>query len=101
MVNTSGVPSGNSSFLDDWLAKRQQIAAAPPQSPPKTTPVVNAPLMTTSDTTRPDGSSGVQPDEIKSTTGGDTSRPIASSEDKFHVRGEQAQDDEGVSIKLR
>jgi len=99
--NTSGVPSGNSSFLDDWLAKRQQIAAAPPQSPPKTTPVVNAPLMTTSDTTRPDGSSGVQPDEIKSTTGGDTSRPIASSEDKFHVRGEQAQDDEGVSIKLR
>jgi len=100
-ANTPGAPSGNSSFLDDWLAKRQQIAATPPQSPPKTTIAAAVPSISTLDTTRSDEALGAQPDEIKTAIGDATPRPVASSEDKFHVRGDQAQDDEGVSIKLR
>ncbi|MBC7868879.1 hypothetical protein H7X69_01705, partial [Candidatus Saccharibacteria bacterium] len=103
---------GSSSFLDDWLAKRQQIAATPAQSPPRTTPAPDVLQTTASDTRRSDEALSARsnmtnvkkpalPDQAQATGSSDTFRSPASSDDKFHVRGKQAQDDEGVSIKLR
>jgi hypothetical protein len=103
-----GAKGSGSSFLDEWLAKRQQIAATPSQGPPK--PVAGADMPVAS----PFGSIGLDSapkvqqgplsatkptqTDIKSGTG--PSAP-PSSEDKFHVHGDQGQSHDEVSIKLR
>ncbi len=109
-----GTTSGGSSFLDDWLAKRQQIAAASPQSasppvsatnlPPTaslgTTPL--APSDSVSGTSLP-ANSVMQP-EPAATQPAQSTQPsgtVTPPDDKFHLRGEHSQGHEEVSIKLR
>lgn len=70
-------PAGPPSFLDEWLAKRQQIATTPKPATKPVEQVVPAPPL------KP----------IK---------PVPSEPEKFHVRDSSANaSDDGVSVKIR
>jgi len=78
---TGTTGGSSSSFLDDWLAKRQQIAAAPKLNSSQNT-AIESPL----------------PPVVASTV--DPPTPVPASVDELHIRDTTASDD-GVSIKLR
>ena len=103
--------SGGSSFLDDWLAKRQQIGGVnPPQAPrqqvaattkaPSSPPVQPmtrpAPPVLNSDPQQPAQS---PPPAVASPQAPTT--PSAASVDKLHLRGKEAKPHDEVSVKLR
>ncbi|MBC7943415.1 TraM recognition domain-containing protein [Candidatus Saccharibacteria bacterium] len=103
---------GGSSFLDEWLAKRQQIAATPSQSPPKPAEVKDVlkpqPLSPASVANVP----ATQNDKyaikdlgsdsnLKAVDSTDESGKQTPRDDKFHIRGDQGQPHDEVSVKLR
>lgn len=129
---TSGVPGGapkaGSSFLDDWLAKRQQLGGAKPGQ----VPVVptNAPAARPAGPSQPplpsqpvaqtpnpmaDPANGPSPlnaqaaatlpstpDPYKNTQPiAETPAPKPSTDEKLHLRGDSKNDDGEVAIKLR
>lgn len=108
-----GTTGSGSSFLDEWLAKRQQIAATPSQGPPTSAgakdlsaPSPFGPMGSASaPSTQPGMSSPVvrteQANIAKVTSAISEAKALPSSEDKFHIRGDQSQSHEEVSIKLR
>lgn len=115
-INGASPAAGGSSFLDEWLAKRQQIASVPSQGVAKPVAGKDMPMSTgTSDTTRPASSMGVQskpnssqknysPSDSKpkpATTSVESSPAAAPPDDKFHIRGDHGQPHEEVSVKLR
>lgn len=113
-ASPGGVPAtsgGGSSFLDEWLAKRQQLAkaspktATPPQAPvsplpaQQTMPPQNiqqqAPVAT---------SASSQAVDSPVTTGGDAKSQDSAgpqTPDKLHLRGDNQNSDSEVAIKLR
>lgn len=107
-TRAAGVPSGgspSSSFLDEWLAKRQQLGGpktaptAPPPafgtSPPLSTPSPVTPLQPPMQS-QERKENPVVPVPEKS--------PLATSpktEDKLHLRGTNTNHDSEISIKLR
>lgn len=104
--------SSGSSFLDEWLAKRQQIAASPSQSSPKPTLGQDMAIPPSLNTISPAGALSPQPNSVtasesenlssrKAIYSGDKPAIAEPSDDKFHVRGNQGQPPEEVSIKLR
>lgn len=107
-----GSPAGGgSSFLDEWLAKRQQITATPSQSPAK--PVLGqytSPKPAfggTSTKASPNAPEAVRPIEPE-VNPADGVQPVAAakpaavpSDGKFHVRDDNGQAHEEIQIKLR
>ncbi|MEP7205221.1 MAG: TraM recognition domain-containing protein [Candidatus Saccharibacteria bacterium] len=114
-VGGQGVAGGGSSFLDDWLAKRQQIAATAPQSPSAPVPATKLPPTVSSGKTASEPLGVVNaaplPPTVASQTGPASdvkppqpAQPPAEAtppDDKFHLRGENSRGHEEVSIKLR
>lgn len=100
----AGQPGGGSSFLDEWLAKRQQIASAPrPDSkanPSPSTPI-SSPVRPTSHVAQ---NPSHTPHNTPQTKAPAATNPVASSTDKVNerlqIRNQDATDDE-VTIKLR
>lgn len=112
----SGAKPG-SSFLDDWLAKRQQLGgqqssprpAATPASVPVSAPVAPQPLNATAETTlngAPSQQTAVQPapeqvQQVAAATNATQEPRTESNQDqKFHLRGNSTNDDE-VHISLK
>lgn len=96
----SGAPKSGSSFLDDWLAKRQQLGGAKPlapQAPGMPSPTSSSASMV---------SQPSQPSELHSqpsVTSGDTSetdKAIAPAPEKLDLRGAHSNQHEEVSIKF-
>jgi hypothetical protein len=105
-----GAPKASgSSFLDDWLAKRQQLAGAKPGTPaPSPVPPVGIPQpaapvvapqaapspVTTSEPIQPQSPPQQAPE---------TSQPESApaSDEKLHLRGDAKNDDSEVAVKLR
>jgi hypothetical protein len=84
--------SSGSSFLDEWLSKRQQLgatksAAVSPQPPAST--AVPAPSVASSVPDQPSVSARVP------------ETPPKESSDKLHLRGDEKNDDSEVAVKLR
>ena len=75
-------PAGGSSFLDEWLAKRQHIQPAPSASAPAPNPAFGPTVPHTTP---------IQAPEV----------PVVTEPDKLHVREAEKNTDDGVSIKLR
>lgn len=100
--------AGGSSFLDEWLAKRQQMGGAskPPLSGP--TPVAPRPVVP-SVSTVPNitpASSTLPPltpldPPVPSEPASPQSTPPASPPDGLRLRGDDANHDDTVSIKIR
>lgn len=88
-------PAAPPSFLDEWLAKRQQIQQAPAAKPATPAP---APNPAFGPTAGGHSQQPANPELTKPSTPTPTSQPRAN-EEKFHVRGGSS--DDGVSIKLR
>jgi hypothetical protein len=125
----SGAPSASpaspgSSFLDEWLAKRQQIGGSAPTGRPVTPPLPSAPVSATPSS--PMTASPAAPvqapgtmadrmnDELRRAGGQplknptDTSTPITSqppqqpTRDSLHLRGDKAHHaDDEISIRFR
>ena len=103
-----GATGSGSSFLDEWLAKRQQIAATPSQGPSKpvgaadmSAPSPFGPMGSASAPgVQPVAQSAASPAQTDAKSGNELGAP-PSSEDKFHVRGDQGRSHDEVSIKLR
>ncbi len=106
-----------SSFLDEWLAKRQQLggqqSGTPKATPPATAPLpaTPPPLNAKADTLAPvsnatfaapvGSAAPIQTvDEPKPSEEPQPERDIESSDDKFHLRGDNKNDDE-VHVKLK
>lgn len=85
----SGSQATGSSFLDDWLAKRQQIATGAPKSMPAT-PVPPAPVIT----------APTIPQEPQEAPQPATEPEQTEDEDKFHIHEYHKNRDDEVSIKL-
>ncbi len=112
-VQASANPAGGgSSFLDEWLAKRQQIAATPPQSPPKPAEVKDVPKPQSLSPASVANVSEAQNDKyaikdlggdsnLKAVDSTDESGKQTARDDKFHIRGDQGQLHDEVSVKLR
>ncbi|MBC7512167.1 DUF87 domain-containing protein [Candidatus Saccharibacteria bacterium] len=86
-----------SSFLDEWLSKRQQLGGQQPGTRP-TTPPIAAPLPAT-----PIGSSSAQQSISQPAEAKAGLEPAITPEasDKLHLRGEGKNDDSEVAVKLR
>ena len=117
---TPGAKPG-SSFLDEWLAKRQQLggqqSGTKPTTPPATVPnpVTPAPLNAKAEVLKPDPLPGAaistESTTPKSSFKSDlvseinTPEPLkpapVPSEDKFHLRGDSKNDDSEVHVKLK
>ena len=117
---TPGAPGAKpgSSFLDDWLAKRQQLGGQQPAARPATVPaaapvsVAPQPLNAKAETTlssvpsAPPKQTAEQsmPDQLQQTppAANETQGPQAESnqDQKFHLRGDSTTDDE-VHISLK
>lgn len=114
-------PAAAPSFLDDWLAKRQEITSTPaPQPAPQFTPVsapISAPVMTPVAPQQPQPQQQTQRQRQLQPIEKPIQKPIQKSEpaqavvappvtsvepEKLHVRDASANaDDDGVSINLR
>lgn len=99
----SGTPAkGGSSFLDEWLAKREQIKAAPqpkqtqpsqPKSKPSTPPQEADPAF---------GPVTPAPKQQESKARQEQQQPEPTSEpEKLHIRDAHKNTDDHVSVKLR
>ena len=94
-VPQSAAPqTSGSSFLDDWLAKRQQIATtgpkAVPTAPVASTPIINAPVTPIAPVEPPEAPVVVH----------ETEQIESEAEDKFHIHEHHKNRDDEVSIKL-
>lgn len=112
----SSQPASGSSFLDEWLAKRQQLntkkatttplSASPPSSLPPGTPPATpqaAPLTPASSQSSnpfltPASPSSSRPLDTLSDT---KTQPSHSNEEGLHLRGDKRNHDSEISIKLR
>jgi len=118
---SSGAPQGKasgSSFLDEWLAKRQQLgggaprssfaappapigvatpASSDPRRQPQSTPL--PPAAPTSQSTSQSLPAEAQPPMTSGIFSG--SEKKKHSEEKLHLRGDNASSDGEVSVKLR
>jgi TraM recognition site of TraD and TraG len=108
-----GMPAASgSSFLDDWLAKRQQITTATPDIKPATAPITSMdstkPLMPIQpaygpvEPQKPDGvqsNAAVIDTPMPTTVTPDTQ--LQSDTDKFHIRSDTQNRHDEVSIKIR
>ncbi len=94
--------TGNgSSFLDDWLAKRQQIApSSPPQSPPVPQDVPNKPSLPPIKQDAPDEAPKHKQDDAKRPDEPSVPEQPATQHDKLHIRHTNGGHDE-VSVKIR
>ena len=102
----AGQPKSGSSFLDEWLAKRQQLGGkkTAPAAPATQAPIGAAPFgsMGASAPSTP-----VQPlnktsvDASKPAAAEPTSAPEGKPSDKLHLRGDDKNDDSEVAVKLR
>jgi hypothetical protein len=114
---TPGSPKSGSSFLDEWLAKRQQLggagqgaakpAATPAAAPSSPAPANAAPFgsMGAGNAATPPQPLNTQAAERVEQTIEDVpvSEPVAKAvePDKLHLRGDNKNDDSEVAIKLR
>jgi hypothetical protein len=108
-------PAAPPSFLDEWLAKRQQIVSQPPKTPsamPQPQKSSTAPPAAFGPTTprpmQPAQSAPAAAQQPMTTQA--TGEPVNTTQtqplpavepEKLHVRGSDTQDDTGVSVKLR
>lgn len=102
----SPASTGGSSFLDEWLAKRQQITTTPtgPAGAPRsTTPQTpHSPIPTPPLSPRVPQVPIIQPpSSLPAIEQPEAQRAFGSSDDAFHVRDEQGKPHDEVSIKLR
>lgn len=93
-ASSSAATGGGSSFLDEWLAKRQQLAKATPQTP-MSPPPAPTPVQPAAPVTQP-GSGAPQEVSPPVTP---TTQPETS--DKLHLRGDNQNPDSEVAVKLR
>ncbi len=113
-----GAAAPKPSFLDEWLAKRQQITASPPPAPaapvvsvaPASPPVVSAPQLQSPPAQQPSvqPTAGPSPSPVPPVATVPTPQPAAAAApspppDKLSVRGTSGstQAGDGFSIKLR
>jgi len=86
-----------SSFLDDWLSKRQQLAKTnPPATTPKpatTAAVADVPLQ---------GEAPLEetPQDTKSVTADDSPTDESANSEKLHLRGDENNAHSEISVKL-
>ena len=103
----AAAPGGKpgSSFLDDWLAKRQQLggqqSGTRPTTPPATVPnpVTPPPLNAKADELAP-SPLPIQPKPVEPRVTPGTEQESINT-DKFHLRGDNKNDDGEVAVKLR
>lgn len=81
----AGVGAGPSSFLDEWLAKRQQLSTTPAQPAPN-------PAF---------GPTTPQPPVVRTPPAAALSQPPPVAQNKLHVREASHSDDDEIHIKLR
>lgn len=111
---SEGPRSTGSSFLDDWLAKRQQVQPKPDTTPPvQASSVIESPGATPSPVPPVVDNSPVETQPVEKQVEQQASpqvSPKAESEDKtssdaqpekFHIRDAHKNDNEDISIKLR
>lgn len=109
---TQGAPAAGSSFLDDWLAKRQQLAsqpnttaAKPAQAPVSPVPASSqqpVPAPESSPEREPEGSFNPFASEPVVTTSPQTPpQTPAADPAKLHIRDSNSTDDDTVHLKLR
>ena len=119
-----GASKPGSSFLDEWLAKRQQLggqqSGTPKATPPATAPLPASPppLNATAQVLAPDPlpTAPAKPTQIASepvapplepsafgslSSPSNDSAPTPKHEEKLHLRGDHKNDDGEVAIKLR
>jgi hypothetical protein len=90
--------AAGSSFLDDWLAKRQQIAgSAQPVTPDSTPPQPSAPVVAPTQVT---STPAPEPTAVASVAP-QPQEPTNADDNKLHVRDPQKGSEDGVHIKLR
>lgn len=99
---------GGSSFLDEWLAKRKQMGAGSPPSPNATVPTPFTPPSLQQATPNIAGSNQSAPRQSVSP---DSNLPvvpplpgvpsISKEDEKLNLRGDEANHDSEISIKLR
>ncbi len=100
-------PAGGSSFLDEWLTKRQQLANAPAAqkqaSPSTVQKQTGAPPVSVSSPFGPLSSSPSATDQQTSVATGEDMQGQAASKTpgKLHLRGDESSDDSEVAVKLR
>jgi hypothetical protein len=117
VVPTPAEKSTGSSFLDDWLAKRQTSGGSAPKAPSPVQTAQKQPAVPTPSVNSPDSTSAKsepsrQPDrkesvakqqnpvEIKTETV--QKKDVGATNDKLHIRESHKNDtDDGVSVKLR
>jgi hypothetical protein len=93
-------PNSGSSFLDDWLAKRQQITpSSPPQSPPVPQDVSNKPLPPIKEDA-PEEAPKHKQDDVKRPDEPSAPEQSTTHHDRLHIRHANGGHDE-VSVKIR
>jgi len=115
----SGVKGGGSSFLDEWLAKRKQIGPSKQTSasqpvltpfqavqPRSQVPVTSSPAASSLPSPAGDTSMRSGPETPAAPTQAvspapSVDAPTSVNQNKLHLRGEQQNSDNEVSIKLR
>lgn len=99
--------SSGSSFLDEWLAKRQQLGASkPPVGPPIQAPVPvpssPAPASLSPVMPTPSSAPAAMPSvEAPSVVAGQPQVAATVEPDKLHLRGDNKNADDEVAVKLR
>ena len=115
--------ASGSSFLDEWLAKRQQLGGAKPTQLSSATPVAqqtqslnqtasqstpqaaqqsSSPFSSASPSTNSNAAASLASTQHKSSNNGvSLNEPVETSQEKLHLRGQQKNDDGEVAIKLR
>jgi len=93
--------SSGSSFLDDWLAKRQQITSKGAPGTPTAASKQDVPSspVTTPSATVAAPEQAKTPPQVSTSIGKPESAP-KDTEDKFHIRDDHKNRDDEVSIKL-
>ena len=108
---TSGSPATSSSFLDDWLAKRQQLGGSKPPTPQVATSVPSQPSLAASPVSRASPAVSQSSQQIERPTQPlEQSQPSLQHQDevplqtpapeKLALRGENSNQHEEVSIKF-
>lgn len=93
----SGLPSSGSSFLDEWLAKRQRATGAPLRGAPTTPPNKGAVPPPAQFPPRVDNQGSSQP---VSTPQAPPAPSPEGQQTGLHLRGDQANQDSEISIKI-
>jgi hypothetical protein len=97
--STAPIKSSGSSFLDDWLAKRQQIATTGPKPTPVTSPQPVSQPVKQQEATLPQAQSVAQ--ESVSTKPAATPAHAHDAHQKFHIHEDHKNHGDEVSVKIR